>query len=42
MLEVIDISLESFGLLESIKPWKVYSESFLSDNRHLWSTWNAL
>ena len=34
ILEVIDISLESFGLLESIKPWKVYSESFLSENRH--------
>jgi len=35
ILEVIDISLGSFGLLESIKPWKVYSECFLSDNRHL-------
>ena len=35
IIEVIEISLRSFRLVESIKAWKVCSESFLSDNRHV-------
>ena len=34
-LEVIDISLGSFGLLESTKGWEVSSEPSLSDHRHI-------
>jgi hypothetical protein len=34
-LEVIDITLGSFGLLESIITWEVSSEPSLSDHRHI-------
>jgi hypothetical protein len=34
-LEVIDITLGSFGLLESITSWEVSSEPYLSDHRHI-------
>jgi hypothetical protein len=34
-LEVIDITLESFGLLESITGWEVSSDPSLSDHRHI-------
>jgi hypothetical protein len=34
-LEVIDITLESFGLTESIISWEVSSEPSLSDHRHI-------
>jgi hypothetical protein len=33
--EVIDITLGSFGVLESIKDWEVSSEPSLSDHRHI-------
>jgi len=33
--EVIDITLWSYGLLESITVWDVYREPFLSDHRHI-------
>jgi hypothetical protein len=32
---VIDITLGSFGLLESFKSWEVSSEPSLSDHRHI-------
>ena len=34
-LQVIDITIGSFGLLESITIWEVSSEPFLSDHRHI-------
>jgi len=34
-LEVIDITLGSFGFLESFKSWEVSSEPSQSDNRHI-------
>jgi hypothetical protein len=34
-LEVIDITLGSLGLLESILGWEVSSEPSLSDHRHI-------
>jgi hypothetical protein len=34
-LQVIDITLGSFGLLESITSWEVSSEPFLLDHRHI-------
>jgi len=34
-LEVIDITLGCFGLLESFKNWEVSCEPSLSDNRHI-------
>jgi hypothetical protein len=34
-LEVIDITLGSFGLLDSIIGWEVFSEPSLSDHRHI-------
>jgi hypothetical protein len=33
--EVIDITLGSFGLVESIMSWEVSLESSLSDHRHI-------
>jgi hypothetical protein len=35
MVEVIAITLGSFGLLESIKSWEVSSEPSLLDHRHI-------
>ena len=35
ILEVIDITLGSVGLMESIKGWEVSSESSLSDHRYM-------
>ena len=35
---MIDITLGSFGLLDSFKSWEVSSESSLSDHRHILST----
>ena len=32
---MIDITLWSYGLLESITVWDVYREPFLSDHRHI-------
>jgi len=41
--EVIDITLGSFGLLESITSWEVSSEPSLSDYRHiLFILWGSL
>jgi hypothetical protein len=41
-LEVIDITLGSFGLLESIMSWEVFSEPSLSDHRHiLFTLWGS-
>jgi hypothetical protein len=33
-LKVIDITMGSFGLLESIMSWKVFSEPYLSNQTH--------
>jgi len=41
--EVIDITLGSYGLLESITDWEVSSEPFLSDHRHiLFTLWGSV
>jgi hypothetical protein len=42
VLDVIDITLRSFRLLESFKDWEVSSEPYLFDHRLLCSLYRAL
>jgi hypothetical protein len=42
-LAVIDITVGSLGLLESITSWEVYSQPLLSDHRHiLFTLWGSV